>query len=91
MDRREFLTRAGLVATWAGITVTVGATSDSDSPSSSTSNDGSSGDVTGTVTGGGHTHTVALTSDQVGQIADGQEVSVMSSSSGSHNHTVTFN
>ena len=47
--------------------------------------------VTLTLTGSGHTHTVSLTADQVGQIADGQQVSVTSSTSGSHEHTVTFN
>ena len=117
MDRREFLARAGLVATWAGITVHIGACSDDESPTN-LNDDGSSGDVSGTVTGGGHghsgaritgaqlltgdaviltltgsghTHTVSLTADQMGQIADGQQVSVTSSTSGSHEHTVTFN
>ncbi len=40
---------------------------------------------------GGHTHTVELSAQQVGAIADGDQVVVQSSSDGGHTHTVTFN
>jgi hypothetical protein len=38
-----------------------------------------------------HAHSVSLTGAQVGQIAANQRVSMTSSSSQSHDHTVTFN
>lgn len=38
-----------------------------------------------------HSHTVALTQVEVGQVANGARVSKLSSSDQSHNHTVTFN
>lgn len=40
--------------------------------------------------GGGHTHTVALSTDQVQAIAGGGTVSVTSSVDSSHSHNVTF-
>ncbi|MCB1162324.1 MAG: hypothetical protein R3C71_04790 [Candidatus Krumholzibacteriia bacterium] len=47
--------------------------------------------VTLTLTGSGHTHTVQLDASQVMDIADGTQVVVTSSNSGTHDHTVTFN
>lgn len=115
MDRREFLAKAGLVATWAGIAITVSACSDDegDSAPTGTSSNDAVGVVTGgghshsgariteaqlmagnaiqlTLTGSGHTHTVDLSAQQVMDIADGTEVSQVSSDAG-HVHTVTFN
>jgi len=49
------------------------------------------GAVTLTLTGGGHSHQVDLTAGQVGQIADGQRVATVSTSTNGHSHGVTFN
>lgn len=47
--------------------------------------------VTLTLTeGGGHTHSVSLSAEQVRTIADGGTVSVESTSDSFHTHTVTF-
>jgi hypothetical protein len=42
-------------------------------------------------TGNGHTHTIDLTAAQVASIGQNQQVSVVSTTDGGHNHTVTFN
>lgn len=41
--------------------------------------------------GSGHTHTLAVSADQIVAIAANQRVSGVSSTSEAHNHTVTFN
>jgi hypothetical protein len=38
-----------------------------------------------------HTHSISLTAAQVAQIGQNQQVSVVSTTSDAHNHTVTFN
>ncbi|GJM44302.1 MAG: hypothetical protein DHS20C21_11440 [Gemmatimonadota bacterium] len=81
MDRREFLAKAGLVATWAGIAVTVGCGDDENTTMAPSSND-----IAGTVTGGGHTHSVTITDAQV---AAGASVMLTLSGSG-HTHTVSL-
>jgi hypothetical protein len=45
-------------------------------------------DITGTAD---HTHSVSLTADEVGQIADGMRVQKTSTNNVAHVHTVTFN
>jgi hypothetical protein len=48
--------------------------------------------LTATLTvGNGHTHTINLTAAQVVSIGQNQQVSVVSTTDGGHNHTVTFN
>jgi hypothetical protein len=42
-------------------------------------------------TGDGHTHSLALTADEVVQVAGGARVSKTSSSNDAHTHIVTFN
>jgi hypothetical protein len=42
-------------------------------------------------TGNGHTHTIDLTAAQVVAIGQNQQVSVISTTTDAHNHTVTFN
>jgi hypothetical protein len=49
------------------------------------------GAVTLALTGAGHTHTVALTSQDVADIAGGLQVIALSSTDVGHAHTVTFN
>lgn len=49
------------------------------------------GAVTLTLAGGGHTHTVALNTSEVGQIGAGIQVSKLSTDTNAHQHTVTFN
>jgi hypothetical protein len=41
--------------------------------------------------GSGHTHTLAVSADQIVAIAANQRVSGVSSTTSGHNHTVTFN
>jgi hypothetical protein len=47
--------------------------------------------ITLTLTGSGHTHTVALSQTDLGQIRAGTRVSKNSSNVDGHTHTVTFN
>jgi hypothetical protein len=65
MDRREFLAKAGLVATWAAISVRIsGCGSDESNPM----NGGGDGDVEGDVSvesPGAHTHNVTITGAQI--------------------------
>jgi hypothetical protein len=116
MERREFIAKAGLLATWATIPITITACSDDDDDP--TGPDSNTDDVDGvvsvsaghshsvtltgaqidagqnvvlTLTGSGHTHSVSLTADEVGDVADGTEVVKTSSSTDGHTHTVTFN
>ena len=44
-----------------------------------------------TLSGGGHTHSVSLTAEEVGNIDAGTQVSKPSTSDSGHTHTVTFN
>ena len=115
MNRRGFLARAGLVATWAIIPISISSCGDDDNPADP--GDGDSG-VTGsvstdaghshggatvteaqlmagnavalTLTGGGHTHAVNLSAQNLTDIASDTRVVVQSSDNG-HSHTVTFN
>lgn len=49
------------------------------------------GSVSLTMSGGTHSHSVSLSSEQVGIIAAGNQVQLSSSSGNSHTHVVTFN
>ena len=116
MERREFIAKAGLLATWASIPITISACSDDDDDGPTDPNTDTEdvpGVVTGsdhshavrltgaqidaqqnvqlTLTGSGHTHTVSLTAQEVADVADGEEVVKISSSTLDHTHTVTFN
>jgi plastocyanin len=82
MDRREFLTKAGLLATWSLVAVSVSSCSDDDSPSGPTGGDGS---VTGVVTEGGHSHAGARITEV--QLAAGDAVNLTLTGNG-HTHTV---
>ena len=53
-----------------------------------TARDAISLDISGSA---GHPHTVELSAAEVGQIADGMQVSKVSSTGDFHSHTVTFN
>jgi hypothetical protein len=115
MDRREFLTKAGLVATWAAVSVRViGCGEDDSNPMN-----GGDGSVQGIVeeeadhihavtitaaqlqagnavtltlsTNSGHSHSVALTADEVMSIAGGGTVVAVSSNNSTHTHVVQFN
>jgi hypothetical protein len=85
MDRREFLAKAGLVATWAGVSVVVGACSD-DGDGGTSPDDGGEG-VTGSVTGGGHGHSGAVITQA--ELDAGQSVLLTLTGSG-HVHTVVL-
>lgn len=81
MDRREFLARAGLLATWALVPVSLSSCSGDDSPSGPGGADG----VTGVVTGGGHSHS-GTTITEV-ELQAGNAVTLTLTGNG-HTHTV---
>lgn len=83
MDRREFLAKAGLVATWAAISVRVsGCASDEGNPMDP------GGNVNGDVSfRDGHVHSVTITSSQ---IQAGNGVTLTLSSSSGHSHQVSL-
>ncbi len=84
MDRREFLAKAGLAATWAAISVRIsGCASDEGNPLGG-GNDGVDGDVTFDA---GHRHSVFI-SDAA--IAAGNAVTLTLSNSSGHSHQVTL-
>ena len=84
MDRREFLARAGLVATWAAISVRVTGCSDDESNPM----DGGSGSVQADVsTDSGHSHSATITA---AQIQAGNAVTLTLSSSSGHTHQVSL-
>lgn len=85
MDRREFLTKAGLAATWAGIAVTVSAcSSDGDSNPVDGGGGGTNNDAVGVVTGGGHSHGGAVITEA--QLLAGLDVIL--TLTGNHTHQV---
>jgi VCBS repeat-containing protein len=83
MDRREFLAKAGLAATWAGIAVRVAGCGDEDGGAGP----GGGGDVTGAIDAN-HGHAVTITE---AQIADGQAVDLSLDGPGDdHVHMVSL-
>jgi hypothetical protein len=87
MDRRTFLARAGLVATWAGIPITISCGGDEDGGMNPPPS-GGSGDVTGTVqAASGHTHSGAVVT--AAQITAGNAVMLTLTGSG-HTHTANL-
>lgn len=82
MDRREFLAKAGLAATWAGVSITVGACS-SDSGDGGTAP--GTGDVTGSI-GANHGHGGAVVTEA--QILAGQAVTLTLTTGAGHTHTL---
>jgi hypothetical protein len=86
MNRRQFLARAGAVATWAVIPVAITACGDDDS-SPSQPDDGGNGDISGDVaTSGGHGHSVRITRAQI----DAGDAVTLTLSGGGHSHTVSL-
>jgi hypothetical protein len=84
MDRREFLAKAGLVATWAAISVRISGCSDEEDNPGGPDN----GDVAGDVApAAGHTHAVTITE---AQLQAGAGVTLTLTTSSGHNHTVTL-
>lgn len=83
VKRREFIKRAGLVATWLGVSVVLQACGDDDNPVALASP--GSGDIAGTV-GTNHGHAVTITG---AQIAAGNSV-LLTMGGGSHSHTVSL-
>ena len=85
MDRREFLARVGLVSTWALISVSIGGCY-GDDPAAPADNT-EEGDVTGVVTGGGHSHGGSTITAV--QLQAGGAVTLTLTGSG-HTHTVAL-
>lgn len=83
MDRRDFLAKAGLIATWATIPVTITACGDDDNPA----DPGDGNDVEGSVEFTDHTHTVTITEAQIDAAA---AVTLTLTSSSGHMHTVSL-
>jgi hypothetical protein len=90
MNRREFLARAGAVATWAAIPVAItscGNDNGSPGPENDDPGDGEPEDVSGSVSSsGGHTHSVRITG---AQILAGAAVT-LTLTGGGHTHTVSL-
>src|SRR5262245_24744168 len=87
MDRRTFLARAGLVATWAGIPITISSCGGDDS--STNPGGGGNGDVTGTVApASGHTHSGAVVT--AAEITAANAVTLTLSTTAGHNHMVSL-
>ena len=84
MDRREFLAKAGLVATWAGVAVTVSSCSDDGDTGTNVGGGGTSNDAVGVVTDGGHSHSGAVITEA--QLLAGQDVTL--TLTGGHTHSV---
>jgi hypothetical protein len=84
MHRREFLAKAGLVATWAGISIQIADCGDDDGGAGP---GGDSGNVSGTVTGGGHGHSGAVVTET--QIMAGSAVNLTLTGNG-HTHVVAL-
>jgi hypothetical protein len=85
MDRREFLAKAGLVATWAAISVKIVGCSDDES---NPMDGGGDGDVDGSVSiSSGHSHPVTITA---AQIQAGSAVTLTLRVSSSHTHSVSL-
>lgn len=86
MNRREFLARAGLVATWAAIPVAISACG-SDYGSSTPPPDDEQGDVTGNVgICDGHSHSVKVTAAQI----EAGDAVVLTLTGSGHTHTVSL-
>jgi hypothetical protein len=83
MDRREFLAKAGLVATWAAISVKVSGCGEDGNPA-----EPEDGDVNADVSfDSGHTHSVTITAAQI-EAASG--VTLQLSSASGHVHEVAL-
>ncbi|MCB1184363.1 hypothetical protein KDM41_13090 [bacterium] len=82
MERREFLRNAGLVATWAGVAITLGGCGDDDDPAAPAG----TGDVSGAI-GTNHGHTVTITG---AQLDAGAAVTLTLTTGNGHTHTVAL-
>jgi hypothetical protein len=84
MDRREFLARAGLVATWAAIPVLL---TDCGGKKTTAPENGGNGDLSGQVsTNAGHSHSCVITHAQI--VA--QNAVVLTLTGAGHTHTVSL-
>jgi hypothetical protein len=84
MDRREFLAKAGLVATWAAVSVRISGCSDDESNPM----DGGNGDVQADVSVDlNHTHPATITE---AQIQAGNAVTITLRASSGHTHEVSL-
>ena len=84
MDRREFLAKAGLVATWAAVSVRMTGCGDDENPM----DNGGDGSVSGVVAAAsGHTHAVSIS----GAALDaGNAVTLTLSTASGHSHQVSL-
>ncbi|HMB71692.1 MAG TPA: twin-arginine translocation signal domain-containing protein [bacterium] len=87
MDRRDFLAKAGIAATWAGIAISVSACGD-DGDAGMEPDGGGDGGVTGSVgSAAGHSHSGATITDV--QLMEGNAVSLTLTGAG-HTHTANL-
>jgi hypothetical protein len=84
MDRREFLAKAGLVATWAAVSVRISGCSDDESNPMDGGNGGVEADVS---TDSEHSHSVTITE---AQIQAGNAVTLTLSLNSGHTHQVSL-
>lgn len=86
MDRRDFLAKAGMVATWAAVAVRVSGCGEDGN--GNPMDDGGTDSVSGTVsTSSGHSHAVSISG---AQIDAGSAVTLTLSSSSGHIHQVSL-
>lgn len=86
MDRREFLAKAGVVATWAAVAVRVSGCGDDEN--GNPMDDGGDGNVTGSVaSSSGHSHAVSISAAQIDAAS---AVTLTLSSSAGHDHLVAL-
>jgi hypothetical protein len=85
MDRREFLAKAGLVATWAAITVKISGCGDDEENPVNPGNGDVPGDVSNSA---GHTHSVTITEAQI-DAGVGVTLTLQNGGTG-HTHTVSL-
>jgi hypothetical protein len=84
MDRRDFLAKAGLVATWAAVPVTISGCGDDDNPA----DPGNGNDIAGSVSfDDGHSHNVTITEAQIDAAS---AVTLGLTSSSGHTHSVSL-
>ncbi|MFT5233905.1 MAG: hypothetical protein ACI9UK_001492 [Candidatus Krumholzibacteriia bacterium] len=87
MNRRIFITNAGLLTTWLGVSIALhGCSSYGDDDNPTDPGSGGDGSVSGSI-GSNHGHSVAITS---AQMMAGNAVT-LTLSGGGHTHAVTFN
>jgi hypothetical protein len=87
LDRREFLAKAGLAATWAGVSIRVSGCGGDEGGGDNLMDNGGGGDVTGDIDRN-HGHTIEITESQ---LMEGRGVTLtLSEGTDRHTHSITL-